>query len=399
MQKIIGSILIVAGTTIGAGMLAMPIISANVGFSFISLVLICIWFTMFYTATLLVDVYKYNSYNDGLNTLTLKYLGKPGAVITAFCMLILMYALVSAYITGGGEILRTNLELWLGEKVSPQLSAVLFSFLFGGIIAFGTHLVDISTKIVFTIKLLFLCIVIGLLLPTIEIAYLKYLPNNSIPVLASIPVVFTGFGFSVVIPSLVKYLKGNIKQLKLVFFIGSALPLLLYLIWELTILGNIESTIFNTMLTENAGLEGLLKAIRAVHDSKIIKISFTIFAAAALLTSFWGVSLALFDYIKDLGKNKAYIKNHFSTLLLTFIPPLLFALFYPDGFVIALGYASIPLVILALVLPMLILQKAQKQAGEKQSVFQKSTSLFFWLLSILIFFLQGLMVSGIVPSY
>lgn len=399
MQKIIGSILIVAGTTIGAGMLAMPIISANVGFSFIALVLIFIWFTMFYTATLLVDVYKYNSYNDGLNTLTLKYLGKPGAIVTAFCMLVLMYALVSAYITGGGEILRSNLELLLGEKLSPQLSAVLFSILFGGIIAFGTRLVDISTKIVFTIKLLFLCIVIGLLLPTIEIAYLKYLPSNSIPVLASIPVIFTGFGFSVVIPSLVKYLEGNIKQLKLVFFIGSSLPLLLYLIWELTILGNIESSIFNSILTENAGLEGLLKAIRAVHNSDIIKISFTIFAAAALLTSFWGVALALFDYIKDLGKSKAHIKNPFSALLLTFIPPLLFALFYPEGFVIALGYASIPLVILALVIPMLLLQKATKQAGEKQSIFQKSFYLIFYLLAILIFILQALIVMDIVPSF
>ncbi len=399
MQKIIGSILIVAGTTIGAGMLAMPIISANVGFGFISLVLICIWFTMFYTATILVDVYKYNSPNDGLNTLSLKYLGKAGAIVTAFCMLILMYALVSAYITGGGEILRSNLELWLGSEVSPQASAVLFAILFGGIIAFGTRLVDISTKIVFTIKLIFLCIVIGLLLPTIETEYLKHVPNNAISVLAAIPVIFTGFGFCVVIPSLVKYLDGNIKQLKWVFFIGSALPLVIYLIWELTILGNIQSSVFNAILQENSGLEGLLKAIRVVHDSNIIKISFTIFAAAALLTSFWGVALALLDYIKDLGRNKSYIRHNFSALLLTFIPPLLFALFYPDGFVIALGYASIPLVILALTLPMLMLKKAQIEAHEKQSILQKVSYLFFWVLSILIFILQGLMVTGIVPAY
>lgn len=399
MQKLIGSILIVAGTTIGAGMLAMPIISANVGFGFISLVLICIWFTMYYTSTLLVDVYKYNSPNDGLNTLTLKYLGKPGAIVTALCMLVLMYALVSAYITGGGEILRSNLEIWLDRKISPQASAILFATLFGGIIAFGTRLVDISTKIIFSIKLIFLCIVIGLLLPSIETEYLKYVPDNSIPVLAAIPVIFTGFGFSVVIPSLVKYLDGNIKQLKWVFFLGSALPLVIYLIWELTILGNIESSIFKAILSDNSGLDGLLKAIRAIHDSSIIKISFTIFAAAALLTSFWGVAMALFDYIKDLGRNKTYIKHSVSALLLTFIPPLMFALFYPDGFVIALGYASIPLVILALTLPMLMLRKAKIQANEKQSMAQKMFYAFFWLLSILIFILQGLMVARVIPSY
>lgn len=399
MQRIIGSILIVAGTTIGAGMLAMPIISANVGFSFMALILFCIWFAMFYTSILLVDVYKYNSPNDGLNTLTIKYLGKPGAIVTAISMLTLMYALVSAYITGGGEILRTNLELWLEREISPQITAVLFAVMFGGIIAFGTRIVDISTKIVFSIKLLFLCVVIGLLLPKIEAAHLAFTPTTALPVLATIPVVFTSFGFYVVIPSLVKYLDGNLKQLKWVFFIGSIIPLVLYLIWELTILGNIESSAFNVILQENSGLEGLLKAIRKIQDSSVIKVAFNIFAAAAILTSFWGVALSLSDYIKDLGKNRPMVNHSISATLLTFIPPLMFALFYPDGFIIALGYASVSLVILALVMPMLMLKKAQQQAGEQQPVLQKIAFVFLWGLSALIIVLQGLMVAKILPAY
>lgn len=399
MQRIIGSIFIVAGTTIGAGMLAMPIISANVGFSFMAFILFCIWFAMFYTSILLVNVYKYNSPNDGLNTLTVKYLGNSGAIITALSMLTLMYALVSAYMTGGGEILRTNLELWLDREVSPQLSAILFSILFGGIISFGTRLVDISTKIVFSIKLIFLCIVFGLLLPHIEASNLKNMPASAIPVLATIPVIFTSFGFYVVIPSLVKYLNGNIKQLKWVFFIGSALPLVLYLFWELTILGNIESSKFSIILQNNSGLEGLIKAIREIQDSKIIKVSFVIFAATAVLTSFWGVALALNDYIRDIGKNRPMVNNKVSALLLTFIPPLLFALYYPDGFIIALGYASISLVVLALIMPMLMLKKAQKQAGVRQSLFQKVAFIFLWLLSILIIVLQVLMGLKILPNH
>jgi tyrosine-specific transport protein len=399
MQKIIGSILIVAGTTIGAGMLAMPIISASVGFTFMALILFCIWFAMYYTAILLVDVYKYNPPTDGLNTLTVKYLGSSGALVTAISMLVLMYALVSAYITGGGEILKSNLENWLNTTISTQTSAILFSVLFGGIIAFGTRLVDISTKIVFSIKLLFLCIVIGLLLPKIEAVHLQHMPSSSIPVLATIPVIFTGFGFYVVIPSLVKYLDGNLKQLKGVFFIGSIIPLILYLVWELTFLGNLDSTTFVSILNENSKLEGLLQAVRTVHDSELIRISFTIFAAAALLTSFWGVAMALKDYIQDLGKNKPLIRNNMSAMVLTFVPPLIFAIFYPDGFVIALGYASIPLVVLALIMPMLMLTRAQKQAGVQQTIGQKISFIFLWVLSVLIFVLQGLMVTKVIPAY
>lgn len=398
MQKIIGSILIVAGTTIGAGMLAMPIISANVGFLFMSFILFCIWFAMFYTSVLLVNVYRYNSPEDGLNTLTTKYLGKPGAYITGVSMLTLMYALTSAYIAGGGGILRTNMEQVLHIELSPQLSAILFTFLFGGIIAFGTRAVDYSTKVVFSVKLLCLCLVLGLLLPHIEMAYLSYLPTSPLPVLATIPIIFTSFGFSVVIPSLVKYLDGNLRQLKWVFFAGSILPLILYLIWELTILGNIESSVFSTILKENAGLEGLLVAIKAINNSPFIKVAFTIFAAAAILTSFWGVALALNDYIKDLAKDRPKVKHNLTAFILTFLPPILFALFYPDGFVIALGYASISLVILALIIPMLMLQKAKKQAGEKTSMLQYVIFGFLWILSLLIIVLQLLLAMDMLPS-
>ncbi|MTG99053.1 MULTISPECIES: aromatic amino acid transport family protein [Myroides] len=399
MQKIIGSVLIVAGTTIGAGMLAMPIISASVGFTFMAFILFCIWFAMFYTSILLVDVYKYNSKEDGLNTLTFKYLGNTGAIITAISMLTLMYALVSAYITGGGDILRTNLELWLNREISTEVSAILFTVMFGGIIAFGTRLVDISTKIVFSIKLIFLCVVIGLLLPKIEAQYLLHKPSNAIPVLATIPVIFTSFGFYVVIPTLVKYLDGNLKQLKWVFFVGSILPLLLYLIWELTILGNINEGVFTEILKENTKIEGLLKAIRQIENSKVIKVAFNIFAGAAILTSFWGVAMALKDYIKDLGKHKPLIKNNTSAILLTFLPPIGFALFYPDGFIVALGYASVSLVVLALIMPMLILKKAQKQAGEKQPFSQRIAFLYLWLLTAVIIILQFLMVINVIPSY
>lgn len=48
------------------------------------------------------------------------------------------------------------------------------------------------------------------------------------------------------------------------------------------------------------------------------------------------------------------------TALLTYTPPLLFALFYPQGFIMALGYAAIALVILALFLPVALVISARK---------------------------------------
>lgn len=398
MNRIIGSILIVAGTTIGAGMLAMPIISAHVGFGTMALILIAIWIAMCYTSVVLVEVYKFNKPEDGLNTLTHKYLGNGGAILTAVSMLSLMYALVSAYITGGGDILRTSLDQWLGIQLNPQWSGFVFALLFGGIISLGTRIVDLSTKLVFTIKLIFLFFVILFLTPHIKLENLAHLPSNGLIVLSTIPIIFTSFGFYVVIPSLVQYLNGDSKKLKSVFIIGSAIPLIIYLIWELAVLGSIDNQTFATILKKNSGLEGLLLAIREIQESSFVKIAMNVFAAAAILTSFWGVTLSLYHYIKDLAKHRPSIKKPITSLTLTFLPPLVFALFYPDGFIIALGYASISLVILALIMPMLMLQKAQKQAGIQGSILQKLIFAALWALSFIIILLQILMSMGEIPS-
>lgn len=398
MNRIIGSILIVAGTTIGAGMLAMPIISAHVGFGTMALILIAIWIAMCYTSVVLVEVYKFNKPEDGLNTLTHKYLGNGGAILTAVSMLSLMYALVSAYITGGGDILRTSLDQWLGIQLDPKWSGLIFALLFGGIISLGTRVVDLSTKLVFTIKLIFLFFVILFLTPHIKLENLAHLPSNGLIVLSTIPIIFTSFGFYVVIPSLVQYLNGDSKKLKSVFIIGSAIPLVIYLIWELAVLGSIDNHTFATILKKNSGLEGLLLAIREIQESSFVKIAMNVFAAAAILTSFWGVTLSLYHYIKDLAKHRPSIKKPITSLTLTFLPPLVFALFYPDGFIIALGYASISLVILALVMPMLMLQKAQKQAGIQSSILQKVIFAALWGLSFIIILLQILMSIEKIPS-
>ena len=57
-NRTLGSVFIVAGTTIGAGMLAMPLAAAGVGFSVTLILLIGLWALMCYTALLLLEVYS-----------------------------------------------------------------------------------------------------------------------------------------------------------------------------------------------------------------------------------------------------------------------------------------------------------------------------------------------------
>src|SRR5699024_2743372 len=67
-------------------------------------------------------------------------------------------------------------------------------------------------------------------------------------------------------------------------------------------------------------------------------------------TSFLGVSLALVDCLDDLLKRVRITANRFTLSLLTFVPTLLFALFYRD-FLAVLTYAGQMFTFYGLVLP------------------------------------------------
>lgn len=71
----------------------------------------------------------------------------------------------------------------------------------------------------------------------------------------------------------------------------------------------------------------------------------------AIATSFIGVSLSLFDFLTDGFHIRRTRLGKLKTLAMTFIPPALFTLLYPKGFILALGYAGIFVAILLILLP------------------------------------------------
>ncbi|NCO46917.1 MAG: tyrosine transporter TyrP, partial [Vibrio sp.] len=77
-SKIFGSTLIIAGTTIGAGMLALPLASAGIGFGTSLLIMIALWALMAFTALLMVEIHQYADKDATLHTLAKQILGQKG---------------------------------------------------------------------------------------------------------------------------------------------------------------------------------------------------------------------------------------------------------------------------------------------------------------------------------
>ena len=73
MNKTVGSTLLVAGTMIGAGMLAMPLTSAGIGFGATLLLLFGLWALLTFTALLFVELYQTAPSDAGIGTLASHY--------------------------------------------------------------------------------------------------------------------------------------------------------------------------------------------------------------------------------------------------------------------------------------------------------------------------------------
>ena len=362
MNKTLGSTLITSGTMIGAGMLAMPLTSAGIGFTFTVVLLILLWILLTYSALLFVEVYQTAEHDAGIGTLAAQYFGRPGRIVATSVLMIFLYALLSAYVTGGGAILASTLPDFAAPDLKMKGSILAFTILFGVFVAIGTSFVDALNRFLFIAMIAALFIVLGLMIPEIKIDNLMAMPIDKALLISASPVFFTAFGFHGSIPCLNKYLEGDVKALRFSIIVGSAITLVGYILWQFSTHGVLSQTRFLEILNQDPTLNGLIEAVRVITGSTIIAAVVKIFSALALITSFLGVALGLLECIDDLLKRAFnFSANRLSLGFLTFLPPLLFAFFYPEGFILALGYAGQMFAFYAVVLPAALVWKARHQ--------------------------------------
>lgn len=348
-NKTFGSALIVAGTTIGAGMLAMPLTSAEMGFGYTLILLFVLWALLSYSALLFVEVYQKAERQDaGIATLAEQHFGIVGRILATLSLVIFMYAILTVYALGGGNLITPFLE-FAGENATT-VAIIGFVVIFGIAVAIGTKAVDGFTRLLFVAKLVAFFFVLFMMLPKVTMENLGAMPLKYLAIISASPVFFTSFGFHVVIPSINNYLDNDVRRLRIAIIGGTAIPLVAYILWQMATHGVFSQVQFIEIIRQDPTLNGLVSATYQATGSEFISASVRIFSALALITSFLGVALALVDCLDDLLKRLNLKAGRLSLSLLTFVPVLLFALFYRD-FLAVLTYAGQMFTFYGLVLP------------------------------------------------
>ncbi|MBD4688749.1 tyrosine transporter, partial [Xanthomonas citri pv. citri] len=86
----------------------------------------------------------------------------------------------------------------------------------------------------------------------------------------AVPIFFTSFGFHVIMASINTYLDADIRKIRIAIYIGTAIPLVAYLLWQLATHGVLTQAEFVEILKQDPTLNGLVKATSQITGSTIL---------------------------------------------------------------------------------------------------------------------------------
>ncbi|MFA0160422.1 amino acid permease [Vibrio splendidus] len=367
-----GSSLIIAGTALGAGMLAIPMVLAQFGLLYGTLLMVLICFGTTYAALLLLEATIKAGGGLGLNSIARKTLGKQGQLLTNGLLYALLICLLMAYILGAGDLLSKLLSNF-GVELTATTSQVVFTLLAGAVVASGTGVIDKLNRALFFVMLASLFATMVFLAPSMTQENLMQVTSHDhVDLIKTSAILFTSFGFMVVIPTLVSYNhEATDKQLRNMVIVGSLIPLVCYLCWLFAVVGNLSEEQFRSF----KNVSDLMAAFEA--QSPWVGNVLSTFTGLALLTSFFGVAMSLFNQNKDmLNQNTAV------TYCISFILPLAGSLLAADKFLQVLNYAGIILVFLAVFVPLVMVHKQRfmKVAEDRYSAEGGRPMMLFSLL-------------------
>lgn len=353
-SRFLGGILLIVGTSIGGGMLALPVANAATGFWQSSLFLLLCWVFMTLGAFFILEANLYLPKGKHMVSMAAATLGHFGLLAAWISYLFLLYTLLSAYISGGADVLN-SLLFKVGLHLNDWQASLLFTLIFGAIVYGGIRYVDYANRGLMFGKLAVYALLVILIAPYIDLDYFHHGDLRSIG--ASIMILITSFGFAIIVPNLRDYFDEDIKQLKKVIFIGSLIPLFCYLAWDAVIIGAIPSEGSNnleSLMNNPHTTSALATLLSAKVQNSTISALFNLFTSICMLTAFLGVALCLYSFLADGLKLRERGSHGLGLFILTFAPPLLIVVYYPGAYIHALAYAGIFCIILLLLLPALM---------------------------------------------
>jgi tyrosine-specific transport protein len=365
------AIAIMVGLIVGAGILGIPYIIAKTGF-FIGLAIIVAIGLVFLVLNLYMgEIVLRTKGRHQLTGYMEKYLGKFGKLGMMFSMMFGIYGALTAYLIGEGETLRTIFAPIIDLPAAVYI--ILFLTFCGFFMLRGLKQAGKMELLTISIMLFVIFLISILSLPFFEISNVfEFHPEHF---LLPLGVIIFSFISSASVPEVAMLLEKDKKKIKKALIIGSVIPIFIYIVFSLSIIGAIGIEQFD-MLEPN---QRIATVALSFYTTPLLGLFANLFAVAAMATSFVALGIALmqmyqFDY-------KLSKKMSFGLVL---VLPLVLALSNISSFITVLGITGIIAGALDGILIVLAHWKVKKM-GSRKPEFSISKSYLLGSLLILVF--------------
>lgn len=383
--SLFGGAMIIAGTVIGAGMLANPTATSGVWFTGSLIVLLYTWFSMLSSGLMILEVNTHYPHGASFDTMVKDLLGPIWNAINGVAVAFVLYLLTYAYIFVGGDLTAKGLGGALGIKIPLTVGQLSFFLIFATCVWASARLVDRFTSILIGgMVLTFIWATGGLIAEAkLPVLFDTQAPSGTpywIYISAALPVCLASFGFHGNVSSLLKYFKGDAPKVAKSLWAGTLIALVIYVLWQIAIQGNLPRNEFAPVIAADGQVSVLIETLSKFVQTGSMAAILSFFSYMAIATSFLGVTLGLFDYIADIFKWDDGFAGRTKTAAVTFLPPLVSCLLFPTGFVTAIGYVGLVATVWTCSLPSLLLLRSRQKFGKgKNYTVYGGAWLIYWV--------------------
>lgn len=327
--------LFITGQTVGASILALPVVLGLAGFFPALIVLILLWAMMLSSGLILVNQNTLHQPNTDLVSLYEQQLGPLAKYLIILGYLFLFYGFSVAYLSATTNTLMAFLPFTVPKKLVLFCVFAAFSF----IILKSVRLVFRFNFLLMGFLLLAFVILMGYALQILNPAYLTFTKWDFLP--ATFSIALGSYGFHNTLPAVSKSLKGDLKKIRQAVFWGTSLPLVLNIALMFAICGAIPThsgSGISLLKTFHADLPATIPLAQSSNIAFVSTIGL-LFTLLAIVTSYLAVGVGLIGFVRDLLP-RFIPKNKLIDFILVFLPPLCLVLIDAKLFLKAVGFSA-----------------------------------------------------------
>jgi len=380
MKKLILSACLVTGTAVGAGIVSLPMTLCKIGILPTIALILGIWFFMYISGLLGAEINLRAGHGLPLGKLGSLYSGRIASAIGTISLILLIYALLSAYLYGGASALQSFFISQMGWSFNLKSILLIYALLLALLLITPITLVlQVNRAFLLSLLTVFSILILGFLYK-VEPSHLPLIENLGTmrSWTEAIPLLSTSFGFQAVLHTLTNFCDKDPVLLKRSIFWGSLLAAIVYIIWTVSTLGilyHYAPNDYQRLLSGKLDVGQFVQALAQTASWSFVQMLINVISIVAIIKSSIGVGLGLFEAWQEQLVN-CYPKN--STLLrvisivLTITPPLGLALFIPQLFLKALRFGGMLSIVIAILLPLWLITRPKAQKGKVFYTFTQS---------------------------